>query len=111
MKVRFPEGLHYGPDGYVAGMSVATSRVEVGVRDLKNNLSRYLDRVRNGDEVTVTERGRPIARLVPLDAATDRLSELVAAGLVRAPVSERRDVPERVKASGTVSDLVAAQRR
>ncbi|MCJ7672194.1 MAG: type II toxin-antitoxin system prevent-host-death family antitoxin, partial [Acidimicrobiia bacterium] len=40
-------------------MAVATSRVEVGVRDLKNNLSRYLDRVKEGEEVIVTDRGRP----------------------------------------------------
>ena len=39
-------------------MAVATSRVEVGVRDLKNNLSRYLDRVKDGEEVIVTDRGQ-----------------------------------------------------
>ena len=53
------------------------------MRDLKNNLSRYLDRVQEGEEVIVTDRGRPVARLSALDHSTDRLAELIAAGVVR----------------------------
>ena len=64
-------------------MTIATSQVEVGVRDLKNNLSRYLDRVQAGEEVIVTERGRPIARLAALDHSMDRLAELISTGVVR----------------------------
>jgi prevent-host-death family protein len=93
-------------------MEVATSRVEVGVRDLKNNLSRYLDRVRGGEEVVVTQHGRPVARLSPVDQPTDRLAELIASGAVRPPVSrERRRPTRRIRAKGPVSDLVAEQRR
>ncbi len=94
-------------------MNVATSRVEVGIRELKNGLSGYIDRVRNGEEVIVTDRGRPVARLSSLDAAHDHLAELVAAGIVRAPTSgKRRHVPKRrITSEGTVSDLVADQRR
>ena len=61
-------------------MNVATARSEVGIRELKNRLSSYIDRVRAGEEVIVTDRGRPVARLSALDAADDRLAELVAAG-------------------------------
>jgi len=94
-------------------MNVATSRSEVGIRDLKNGLSGYIDRVRNGEEVIVTDRGRPVARLSSLDAAHDHLAELVAAGIVRAPENSKpRHVPKhRIKSKGTVSDLVAEQRR
>jgi prevent-host-death family protein len=93
-------------------MTVATSRVEVGVRELKNNLSRYLVRVQDGDEVIVTDRGRPIARLSSLDASTDRLAELVASGAVRSPRQTTRHRPrQRIKAKGSVSDLVSEQRR
>lgn len=81
------------------------------MRDLKNNLSRYLDRVGEGAEVIVTERGRPVARLVAIDTSSARLAELVAAGVVRAPTTETRTRPEPIDAAGTVSDLVAAQRR
>lgn len=37
----------------------------VGVRELRQNLSRYLERVKEGETLTVTERGHEVARLVP----------------------------------------------
>lgn len=93
-------------------MKIATSRVEVGVRDLKNNLSRYLDRVRLGEEVIVTEHGRPVARLSSLDYDSDRLAALIASGAVRPPKTKARHRPtRRLRAKGSVSDLVAEQRR
>lgn len=82
------------------------------MRDLKNNLSRYLDRVQDGEEVIVTDRGRPVARLAALDHSTDRLAAMVAAGVVRpAKRSTRRAPKRRVAPTGSVSDLVADQRR
>lgn len=93
-------------------MDVATVRAEVGIRELKNGLSRYIERVRAGEEVIVTDRGRPVARLSPVDASTDRLADLVAEGLVRAPTGDGRHVPDRrIKTKAPVSDLVAEQRR
>jgi prevent-host-death family protein len=93
-------------------VDVATSRVEVGIRDLKNNLSRYLERVRAGEDVIVTDRGHPVARLSSIDHSTDRLAELVAAGAVRPPIETTRRRPTaRITAAGSVSDLVAEQRR
>jgi prevent-host-death family protein len=93
-------------------MNVATSRSEVGIRDLKNGLSKYIDRVEAGEEVIVTDRGRPVARLSPIDAAHDRLADLVAAGVVRPPASgTRHRARRRIKPKGSVSDLVAEQRR
>lgn len=93
-------------------MNVATGRSEVGIRELKNALSKYLDRVRAGEEVIVTDRGRPIARLASVDASEDQLAELVAAGVVRPPAGSERHLPERrLAARGSVSELVAEQRR
>jgi prevent-host-death family protein len=93
-------------------MDVATARSEVGIRELKNGLSKYIERVRAGEEVIVTDRGRPVARLSSLDAVDDRLAELVAAGLVRAPDTRKRHIPDhRITGTGPVSDLVAEQRR
>lgn len=94
-------------------MKVATSsRVEVGVRDLKNHLSRYLEQVVSGVEVVVTDRGRPIARLSAIDdVEQDKLTALIDAGVVKPPVSKVRRRPVPLKASGSVSDLVAEQRR
>ena len=88
----------------------ATSN-EAGITELRNNLGRYLDRVRDGEEVIVTVRGRPVARLSPLRAAEDRLAELIEAGLARPPISQRRPPPEPVAARGTVSDLIIDHRR
>lgn len=48
----------------------------VGVRELRQNLSKYLDRVKAGESLVVTEHGREVARLVPsggLDPAVERL--------------------------------------
>ena len=93
-------------------MDVAISRVEVGIRDLKNKLSVYVDIARNGGEVVVTDRGRPGAKLTALHRSEDRVAALVAAGIVTPPRSRRRSAPvQRVVAEGTVSDLIADQRR
>jgi prevent-host-death family protein len=54
----------------------------VGVRELRQNLSRYLDRARRGRRVVVTERNRPIAVLAPLPENEDPLARLVAEGKV-----------------------------
>lgn len=43
----------------------------VGVRELRQNLSRYLERVKDGETLTVTERGREVARLVPSPEGVD----------------------------------------
>ena len=92
-------------------MDVATLPTEVGVRELKNHLSRYIDRVKGGEEVVVTDRGRPVARLVSVDASTDRLADLVDQGLVRPAAVGDRTRPKPMKTAGSVSDLVTEQRR
>jgi prevent-host-death family protein len=46
------------------------------VADLKTNLSRYLSRVKAGEEIVVTERGVPVARLVPVTAVGSDLEDL-----------------------------------
>jgi prevent-host-death family protein len=61
------------------------------VSKLKASLSEYLRRVKAGEEVLVSERGRPIAKLVPVtrgDALPDHLAEMARQGLVR--VGSRR---------------------
>jgi len=61
------------------------------ISDLKARLSRYLDMVRAGEEVIVTDRGRPIARIAPINAGMQlesRLERLVRTGEVRPPVRD-----------------------
>jgi prevent-host-death family protein len=84
--------------------------MEVGVRELRNNLSRYLDRVRDGEEVIVTERGRAVARMLPV--GTERvLDRLIAEGVVTPARQPNRRAGRPIRSKGTVSDLVGDQRR
>jgi prevent-host-death family protein len=84
--------------------------MEVGIRELKNHLSRYLGRVRAGDELVVTDRGRAIARVVAL--ADERvLDRLVAEGVVTPARREKRRATRPFLSTGSVSDLVGEQRR
>jgi prevent-host-death family protein len=84
--------------------------MEVGVRELRDNLSRYLDRVRDGDEVVITDRGRAIARVVPIGAERV-LDRLIAEGVVTPARRPKRRAGKPIKTKGTVSDLVTDQRR
>lgn len=90
-------------------MTLHQRESEVGVRELHDRLSSYLEQVEQGGEVVVTRRGRRIARLSGLDA--DPLEDLARRGLVRMPEKPRAPRQARVKAAGPVSDLVAEQRR
>lgn len=86
--------------------------VTVGVRELRNNLRSLLERVKAGEEVTVTEHGKPVARIAALRQS--RLDELIEAGIVRPPLRPKRqirleDLP-RIR-EGALSDIVIEQRR
>ena len=84
--------------------------MEVGVRELRDHLSRYLDRVRDGDELVVTDRGRAIARIVPLGAER-ALDRLIAEGIVTPARQPKRRAAKPIRVKGTVSDLIGEQRR
>jgi prevent-host-death family protein len=61
---------------------------QVGVRELRQNLSKYLDRIKRGERLEVTEHGRPVAVLAPLPAPMNALDRLVASGRVTAPTGD-----------------------
>ena len=58
----------------------------IGVRELRQHASRYLTRVAHGESLEVTDRGRPVARLVPV--GDDPWDDLVASGQVIPPTEE-----------------------
>lgn len=66
----------------------------VGVRELRQNASRYLDRVKAGETVEVTERGRLIALLVPPDPALTARERMIAEGRLL-PATARFQIPSR----------------
>ena len=84
----------------------------VGVRDLKASLSRYLRRVKGGETIIVTERGVPIARIVPA-AIPERLKTLMADGRLTWS-GERLAPPKRVvrpKPGPPISEYISEDRR
>lgn len=58
----------------------------IGVRELRQHASRYLARVATGETFEVTDRGRPVALLVPTHR--DRWQDLISSGRVLAATSE-----------------------
>jgi prevent-host-death family protein len=94
-------------------------RVEVGIRELRLNLSRYVARVREGGvEVIVTDRGEPVARLSPIDGADEEVESvyerLVREGLIIPGRRRKAPLPPLIDSSGvhgSVSDLLLEDRR
>jgi prevent-host-death family protein len=81
----------------------------VGIRELRDGLSRHLAEVRGGRTVTVTDHGRPVARIVPVDRPTT-LERLIADRVVQPARTPKQPAPEPLQIGGTVSDLVPEQR-
>lgn len=63
--------------------NVPTINQQVGVKELKDNLSTYLRQVKAGATLTITEHGQPIGRLAPIQKSVEaRLQELADAGII-----------------------------
>lgn len=75
-----------------------SARPRVGVRELRQNLSVYLERVLAGERLEVTDRGRPVAMLVPLPAAATLVDRLIAEGRAIPASRHLDDLPLRGKA-------------
>lgn len=90
--------------------------ISVGIRDLKNNLSRYLRQVGAGKRVTVTDRGRVVAELIPPGperSRTSRYDELVASGVIRPAIEQGDplvDFPSLGLPAGTAAALIDEDR-
>jgi prevent-host-death family protein len=89
-----------------------TGFMDVAISTLRAELSRWIERARAGEEVVVTARGTPVARLLPVDTAP-LIDQLVQQGVLSKP--RRADRPtargaHRVRGSGPVADLVSQQR-
>ncbi|MEX0834232.1 MAG: type II toxin-antitoxin system prevent-host-death family antitoxin [Actinomycetota bacterium] len=78
---------------------------EVGLRELRENIGDYVERARDGDEILITDRGQPVARIVGLGEGLERL---IAEGVARPPRAGAK--PSRsyasVRATGSVSELI-----
>jgi prevent-host-death family protein len=87
--------------------------MDVGVREFRENLRALLARVKDGQEIVLTERGKPIAR-VSGTSSRSKLDELIARGMVtpaRKPKTRvELDTLPRMR-SGSMSEIVVQQRR
>lgn len=87
--------------------------MDVAVSTLRAELADWIGRVRSGEEVVITDRGIPVARLVSVDAAP-LLERLTRQGVLSPPARAGRPTASsaaRVPARGSVSDLVGEHRR
>ena len=66
--------------------------MEIGVRELRDQLSRHLAEVREGRTVTVTDHGRPIARIVPVQRLT-KLEQLREEGRIQRARTRKQPAP------------------
>jgi prevent-host-death family protein len=102
--------------------SVATSgynrlMTSTGIRELKDNLSRYIRRIEAGERIAITAHGRVVAELVPPGTKTkgtpSRFDELVASGVIRSPLEDGDPTegwPDIRLPAGTAAALIDADR-
>lgn len=76
----------------------------VGIRALQQTASKVVARVEAGESLTVTDRGRPVARLVPI--ADSPLEQLLAAGAVRPARLAWVETPEPLESDVPITDLL-----
>lgn len=82
---------------------------DVGIRELKQHLSEYLDRAERGEVIRVTDRGRPKALLSPLPGRA-KIEEGIAGGWITPAAGEPIRPGKRVKARARVLDVLAEDR-
>lgn len=101
-----------------ATCSYTSPVTSTGIRELKDNLSRFIRRIEAGERIAITAHGRVVAELVPPGATTtgrapSRFDELVAAGVIRPPVEAGDPTegwPDIRLPAGTAAALIDADR-
>jgi len=98
---------------YTLGMPKTPQRrgapTEVGIRDLRNELSAYIMRARAGESIVITDRGKPVAHLVGLGDLPAGLARMIREGLVELPTRPRRSPEEwgkPIPIPGGIQDLL-----
>lgn len=88
--------------------------MQIGIRELRDGLSRHLAEVRNGEEITVTDHGKPVAMLIPI-LKENPFARLVAEGVITLPADRagRSELHAPVEAETDVrlSEIVTELRR
>lgn len=90
-----------------------TCCMDVAVTELRAHLGRWIDAAREGNDVVITDRGTPVARIVGLDS-TPIIDRLSAEGVISRPTRPTRPVAgdrQRPTPKRPVADIVSEQRR
>ncbi len=90
-----------------------TCIVDVAVSELRAHLGRWIDAARDGNDVVITDRGTPVARIVAIDS-TPIIDRLTAQGVISRPPRSTRPVAgvrPRPTPKRPVADIVGEQRR
>lgn len=87
--------------------------MDVAISELRSNLRAWVNRARSGDDVVVTDRGVPVARLVNLTASSviERLERDGVLTRPQTPTRPKATGEARVRASGPAAELVSDLRR
>jgi prevent-host-death family protein len=75
--------------------------MDVGIRELRAGLSRYVEQVKQGEEIVVTEHGKPVARLVPMNGER-KFDRLIREGVLIPARIPRGPLPKPIR---TVKDV------
>jgi antitoxin (DNA-binding transcriptional repressor) of toxin-antitoxin stability system len=101
----------------VATYSYNCTVASTGIRELKDNLSRYIRRIEGGERISITAHGRVVAELVPPGSKTrgtsTRFDELIASGVIRPPLEAGDPTegwPDIRLPAGTAARLIDADR-
>ena len=84
----------------------------IGLRELNQNPSRVVARVRAGASIIVTDRGKPVLRMVPEIEHPTTLQRMVSEGTARPPAEQGMPdvIPELADGVASLSDLIIADR-
>ncbi len=110
LRIEGPQQLFRRPGAFIC--ATLCYMTTVGVRELRQNLSIYLDRVKKGEAMSVTEHGRVVAMLRPPEATGGLTERLVAEGRARPATRAIADLPRplRVTLKRPLSALLDDQR-
>lgn len=91
------------------------AQITVGVRELKTHLSSYLDQVKAGKTLVITERGKPVGSLIPSAAVIkEKLRQLAKAGIVTwggKPLRPRKPLMRLRPGEKMASEILLEDRR
>ncbi len=83
--------------------------MNVGIRELKARLSEYVARASSGEAVVVTDRGRPVARLVPMDEGSS-VARGIDEGWIEAPRRSGLQPSVRYRSDSSVAEMLDGDR-